>query len=67
MAGVGEVVGDDKEFMRAPRLLANKFPEIEAMGLEDELEGTAILHIRPKVISVLDYTKGFGDTDLVRV
>lgn len=26
-----------------------------------------ILKLTPKVISVLDYTKGFGHTDLVRV
>jgi hypothetical protein len=37
------------------------------MDLEEDLDDTAILKIRPKVISVLDYTKGFGHTDLVRV
>jgi uncharacterized protein YhbP (UPF0306 family) len=67
MAAMADVIGDEQEFMRAARILARKFPEIAAMDLEEDLDDTAILKIRPKVISVLDYTKGFGHTDLVRV
>jgi hypothetical protein len=67
MAAMANVIGDEQEFMRAARILARKFPEIAAMDLEEDLDDTAILKIRPKVISVLDYTKGFGHTDLVRV
>ncbi len=37
------------------------------MTSEEDLAGTAILRITPVVISVLDYSKGFGHTDLVRV
>jgi general stress protein 26 len=33
MAAVAEVTGEGKEFMRAIRLLARKFPEIAAMDL----------------------------------
>jgi len=29
--------------------------------------GTAIFRVTPSVISVLDYTKGFGHSDLVTV
>lgn len=32
----------------------------------EDLKGTAFVRVTPKVISVLDYSKGFGHTDLVR-
>lgn len=67
MAAVAEVLEGGKEFTRAARLLARKFPEVANLGLEDALADMAILKIRPKIISVLDYTKGFGHTDLVSV
>jgi uncharacterized protein YhbP (UPF0306 family) len=67
MAAVAEVIDSGREYTRGIRLLARKFPEVEAMGLEVPLAGMAVVKIRPKVISVLDYTRGFGHTDVVRL
>lgn len=38
---------------------------INAAEPRSDLSGIAFLRITPKVISVLDYTKGFGHTQLV--
>lgn len=53
------------EVTRAFELLARKFPEMRKISKED-LAATAFVKVTPKVISVLDYSKGFGHTDLVR-
>ena len=53
------------EVMHAFELLARKFPEMRKISKED-LAQTAFVKVTPKVISVLDYSKGFGHTDLVR-
>jgi uncharacterized protein YhbP (UPF0306 family) len=50
---------------RAFELLTRKFPQMRTLSKED-LAGTAFVKVTPKVISVLDYSKGFGHTDLVR-
>lgn len=50
---------------RAFGLLARKFPPMRTLSAQD-LEETAFVKVTPKVISVLDYSKGFGHTDLVR-
>jgi hypothetical protein len=41
-----------------------KFPQI-AKYAATPLGELALFRLRPSVISVLDYTKGFGHTDLV--
>jgi general stress protein 26 len=48
-------------------LLAKKFPDMAQWAGGAGLASVAILKITPKVICVLDYSKGFGHTDLVRV
>jgi hypothetical protein len=32
-----------------------------------DLSGVAVFRVAPEVISVLDYSKGFGHTDLVAI
>lgn len=49
----------------AGHLLSRKFPEGVAEYAPSGLEGIAQFRIVPEVISVLDYRKGFGHTDLV--
>jgi hypothetical protein len=34
---------------------------------EEDLAATAVVKVTPKVVSVIDYTKGFGHSDLVKV
>ena len=51
---------------RALALLTRKFKDMKGLSAED-LEATVFVRVQPKVISVLDYRRGFGWTKLVRV
>lgn len=66
LGGTAKVVTDPREFQRALRILRKKFPEYAEMD-EEDVKGLAIVRVTPKVISLLDYTKGFGHTELVKV
>ncbi|RDV03614.1 pyridoxamine 5'-phosphate oxidase family protein [Undibacter mobilis] len=61
-------VADRTEAARVLSLLPAKYPPDTrvpfAMPTPDEV---AIFRLEPTVISVLDYTKGFGHTDLVKL
>lgn len=54
------------EFQRVLELLAARYPEYATLPLP-KLEDMPLLRMTPEVISVLDYSKGFGHTDLVTV
>jgi hypothetical protein len=47
-------------------LLARKFRDMKNLS-EEDLAGTAFARVQPKVVSMLDYRRGFGWTKLVRV
>jgi general stress protein 26 len=56
---------DPQEIERAGQLLLQKFPQGIAEYASGALMGVAFFKVVPKVISILDYRKGFGHTDLV--
>lgn len=66
MAADAEVLSRRGEVEHAWTVLAGKFPQWAELSAAD-LRSTAFVRIVPKVISVLDYARGFGHTDLVRV
>ena len=51
---------------RVGRLMLKKFPQGADFGPE-EANSIAIFSVSPEVVSVLDYHKGFGHTELVQV
>ena len=57
---------DPVEIAKVGRLMLKKFPQGADFGPE-EADSIALFAVRPVVISVLDYRKGFGDTELVEV
>ncbi len=78
LAGRATEVVDQSEFDDAAKLRLKRYPEYSALPQSTLLEGapgriaprpspasTALLRIAPEVISVLDYSKGFGHSDLV--
>lgn len=67
MAATAEVVDSPSEIHHATQLLKKKFPEILNFGDPERERGWAILKLTPRVVSVLDYTKGFGHTLLLKV
>lgn len=66
VATIAEPVRDPAELSKATNLLLQRYPEYAAypMPKPDEI---LVMRVVPQVISVLDYTKGFGHTDLIRV
>lgn len=66
MAAMAEVVNAPEESERVIRLMLEKFPQIKEMPEPDESDVT-ILRLIPKVISMLDYEKGFGNTELIEL
>jgi general stress protein 26 len=66
IGGTAARVSDPNEIERMGKLMVAKFPQI-LRYVSSGLEGVAIFRITPKVISVLDYSKGFGHTELVHI
>jgi PPOX class probable F420-dependent enzyme len=66
MAAWAEPVDDPAEVARFVALLKKKYPEYAAMP-EPDFRQIRVFRLKPKVISVLDYTKGFAHADLVTV
>jgi nitroimidazol reductase NimA-like FMN-containing flavoprotein (pyridoxamine 5'-phosphate oxidase superfamily) len=66
MAGHAQAVVDMAEAGRILKLLPLKYPEQVSLPMPmPTAEQVRIFRVKPTVISVLDYTKGFGHTDLV--
>ncbi|MFW5453637.1 pyridoxamine 5'-phosphate oxidase family protein [Thioalkalivibrio sulfidiphilus] len=70
MAAHAEPVIDRDEAQKVLGLLAQAYPEQDTSKLEIEMptpDDVRIFRVTPTVISVLDYSKGFGHTDLVEL
>lgn len=66
MAARAEAVEDMAEAEKAMRLLFARYPEQKSLsGPMPSPKDVSIFRLTPTVISVLDYSKGFGHTDLV--
>lgn len=66
MAARAQVVADRAEAEKVLRMLPLKYPEQASMpGPMPTPDQVRIFRVTPTVISVLDYSKGFGHTDLV--
>jgi len=66
MAARAQVVVDPTEAEKVLRLLMLKYPQQASIPLPmPSLADVRIFRVTPMVISVLDYSKGFGHTDLV--
>ena len=66
MAAFAEPVTDHAESKRIMQLLAARYPAEANRGMTmPEPEQVRLFRVTPKVISLLDYSKGFAHTDLV--
>ena len=66
MAARAQVVDDPTEAEKALRMLMLKYPQQASMPMPMPTPADVrIFRVTPMVISVLDYSKGFGHTDLV--
>jgi nitroimidazol reductase NimA-like FMN-containing flavoprotein (pyridoxamine 5'-phosphate oxidase superfamily) len=67
LGGRARRVTEPDELARVAALMAEKFPQIAQFITAQSPDDLAIFRIDARVISVLDYTKGFGHTELFRV
>jgi general stress protein 26 len=66
MAAHAQWVEDKGEINHAYALLLQRYPEYKIMPQPDPA-AVPLMRLTPEVISILDYSKGFGHTDLVSV
>jgi hypothetical protein len=66
MAARAQRVTDLEEAGKVLRMLMERYPEQASLpGPMPAARDVAIFRVTPKVISLLDYSRGFGHTDLV--
>jgi nitroimidazol reductase NimA-like FMN-containing flavoprotein (pyridoxamine 5'-phosphate oxidase superfamily) len=66
LAGVASEVTTDGEKASVTKLMLKRFPEIASMEQTDP-GSVKLFRVRPTLVSLLDYSQGFGHTDLVAV
>lgn len=66
-AAQAEILQNQDDIRHAMNCLSNRFPQIKSGMTSDLADEIFFLRIRPQIISVLDYEKGFGHTELVKV
>jgi nitroimidazol reductase NimA-like FMN-containing flavoprotein (pyridoxamine 5'-phosphate oxidase superfamily) len=66
LGGKAEPVMDNDEYWRVYALFLGRFPQYEAWP-KPYPAFTSLLRISPEIISVVDYSKEFGHSDLVAV
>lgn len=64
-AGRAYRVTDPEEFRHVGELMFKKFPQISQYADFGSGLDLALFRIDPEIVSVLDYSQGFGHTDLV--
>ena len=65
MAARAQAVTDRSEAEKVLQMLSEQYPHQPLPGSMPGLDEVRIFRVTPTVISVLDYSKGFGHTDLV--
>ena len=66
MAALAQPVTDQSEVAKAMNVLGTRYPEYMSLPMPKS-EEIGVYRVMPKVISVLDYSKGFGHSDLATV
>lgn len=67
MSALADLIEDKAGMEAAGAILLKRFPQMAELAHTEMAQNMAILRIRPQLVSVLDYTKGFGHTELVSV
>jgi general stress protein 26 len=67
VGAIAEILDEPAEIMRAVSCMTRRFPQIADFAQSKDAGEFVMLKITPQIISVLDYEKGFGHTDLVKV
>jgi general stress protein 26 len=66
ISGRAKRIADPKEIAKVGRLMLTKFPQGADFG-PDDAASIALFSIAPEFVSVLDYRKGFGHAELIKI
>ncbi len=67
VGGRARFVTDAKERQHVFELMLARFPQIADYIKESDADEVGVVCVEPEVISLLDYRKGFGHTEEIRV
>ena len=68
MAARAKTIGEAEEVAKALKLLAVRYPEyVGPLRPPADYRTVCVMRVVPEVISILDFSKGFGHTELVTV
>jgi len=67
MAAHAHVLDSRSEIQRVARLVKKRFPSLVDFSDPERDRGWAFLRLVPRVISVIDYTRGFGHSVLAKL
>ena len=67
LGGRAQFVTDPAEIERVSELMFERFPQIREFINTDEPQQLSVVRITPEIISLLDYRKGFGFTEEIRI
>jgi hypothetical protein len=65
MSALAEILDDPQAIAAAQDCLLRRFPQVAEWGGPNMAADISFVRITPQIISVLDYSKGFGHTELV--
>jgi nitroimidazol reductase NimA-like FMN-containing flavoprotein (pyridoxamine 5'-phosphate oxidase superfamily) len=65
MSGLAELLTDPREAAGAAACLERRFPAVSEWCGPDMAHEVIFVRIQPQMVSVIDYSKGFGHTELV--
>ena len=66
LAGRATVVEERGEIDHAYALILHRYPEYKIMP-QPNPDAVALIRVVPEIVSILNYSKGFGHTDLIKV
>lgn len=66
MAATAEILEDPEEIRHAGDCMLRRYPQAAEWMKSAQAADIVMLKLRPQIISVLDYEKGFGHTELVQ-
>lgn len=67
LGGRAHVVNDLAEVGRVFKTMIRRFPQIKDYATEGEQQEVGLVRVEPEVFSLLDYRKGFGHTEEIRL
>jgi uncharacterized protein YhbP (UPF0306 family) len=67
MSAIAELLDAPGDAAQAAACLEQRFPAVAEWGGPDMGQEVVFLRIRPQMVSVIDYSKGFGHTELISV